>query len=150
MAIGGHVSPKMLAHYSHVRLQAKRTALDALSMTRPQVAKSGGETGGYDTNNDTNQKELTEQLPQITENMVSAAGFEPATHALKVAGSCCGVSPACTDSITYLGHPNCDSGQCALIRRLLCTVLCAGFEQPNKHSLLPLYISVMPSVTAYP
>src|SRR5215471_16207063 len=83
MAIAGHISPKMLAHYSHVRLQAKRTALDVLSMTRPQVAKSGGETGGYDTNNDTNQKELTEQLPQITENMVSAAGFEPATHALK-------------------------------------------------------------------
>jgi integrase len=46
MAIAGHVSPKMLAHYSHVRLQAKRTALDALSMTRPQVAKSGGENGG--------------------------------------------------------------------------------------------------------
>jgi integrase len=31
MAIAGHVSAKMLAHYSHVRLQAKRTALDSLS-----------------------------------------------------------------------------------------------------------------------
>jgi len=30
MAIAGHVSPKMLAHYSHVRLQAKRDALEAL------------------------------------------------------------------------------------------------------------------------
>jgi hypothetical protein len=29
-AIAGHVSPKMLAHYSHVRLEAKRKALDAL------------------------------------------------------------------------------------------------------------------------
>ena len=83
MAIAGHVSPKMLAHYSHLRLQAKRTALDALSMTRPQVAEKWGETGGYDTNNDTNQKESTEQLPQVTEIMVSAAGLEPATHALK-------------------------------------------------------------------
>jgi hypothetical protein len=45
MAIAGHVSPKMLAHYSHVRLQAKRTALDALSMTRPLVAEAGIETG---------------------------------------------------------------------------------------------------------
>jgi integrase len=30
MAIAGHVSPKMLAHYSHVRLEARRKALDAL------------------------------------------------------------------------------------------------------------------------
>lgn len=30
MSIAGHVSPKMLAHYSHIRLQAKRSALDAL------------------------------------------------------------------------------------------------------------------------
>jgi hypothetical protein len=55
----------MLAHYSHARLQAKRTALDALSMTRPQVAERTGETGGYDTNRDTKRKEATEQLPQI-------------------------------------------------------------------------------------
>jgi integrase len=32
MAIAGHVSPKMLPHYSHVRMQAKRKALDALSV----------------------------------------------------------------------------------------------------------------------
>ena len=31
MAIAGHVSPKMLAHYSHVRLDAKRKALAALA-----------------------------------------------------------------------------------------------------------------------
>jgi integrase len=31
MSIAGHISPKMLAHYSHVRLDAKRKALDALS-----------------------------------------------------------------------------------------------------------------------
>jgi hypothetical protein len=31
MAIAGHVSPKMLAHYSRVRLEAKRKGLDALS-----------------------------------------------------------------------------------------------------------------------
>lgn len=34
MAIAGHVSPKMLAHYSHVRLEAKRKALDALAKTK--------------------------------------------------------------------------------------------------------------------
>ena len=40
----------MLAHYSHVRLEAKRTALDALSL------KTHGEQGGYDTKNDTNRQ----------------------------------------------------------------------------------------------
>ena len=83
MAIAGHVSPKSLAHYSHVRLQAKRTALDALSMTRPERAKLEGETRSYDTNNDTKRKEHQEQILQVIENLVSAAGFEPATHALK-------------------------------------------------------------------
>jgi len=42
MAIAGHVSPKMLAHYSHVRLQAKRTALDSLSTKQAERANSGG------------------------------------------------------------------------------------------------------------
>jgi hypothetical protein len=46
MSIAGHVSQKMLQHYSHIRLQAKRIALDALSTKT--------ETGGYDTNGDTN------------------------------------------------------------------------------------------------
>jgi hypothetical protein len=31
ISIAGHVSRRMLAHYSHVRLDAKRKALDALS-----------------------------------------------------------------------------------------------------------------------
>ena len=34
MSIAGHVSKKMLQHYSHVRLEAKRDALDALTMGR--------------------------------------------------------------------------------------------------------------------
>jgi len=32
MSIAGHVSQQMLAHYSHVRIGAKRKALDALSV----------------------------------------------------------------------------------------------------------------------
>ena len=31
MSIAGHVSRKMLEHYSHIRMQAKRTALEAIS-----------------------------------------------------------------------------------------------------------------------
>jgi hypothetical protein len=31
MSIAGHLSRKMLEHYSHIRLQAKRRALDAIA-----------------------------------------------------------------------------------------------------------------------
>ena len=34
MSIAGHLSRKMLEHYSHIRLQAKRRALDGLSQGR--------------------------------------------------------------------------------------------------------------------
>jgi integrase len=46
MAIAGHVSRRMLERYSHVRMEAKRTAMEALS--------NSSKMGGYDTNHDTN------------------------------------------------------------------------------------------------
>jgi integrase len=46
MAIAGHVSRRMLERYSHVRMEAKRTAMDALAVST--------KTAGYDTNHDTN------------------------------------------------------------------------------------------------
>ena len=52
MAIAGHVSRQMLEHYSHVRLDLKRKALDGLSTGR---RSSGGKSIGYDTNYDTTQ-----------------------------------------------------------------------------------------------
>jgi integrase len=71
MAIAGHVSPKMLAHYSHVRLEAKRQALDALSKgSKDRV-----------TSQTTSQKEASK--PQVVENMVDVTGFEPATPCLQ-------------------------------------------------------------------
>ncbi len=45
MSIAGHVSQRMLAHYSHVRIEAKRKALDALAVGVKRV--------GYDTSSDT-------------------------------------------------------------------------------------------------
>ena len=51
MAIAGHVSRQMLEHYSHVRLDLKRKALDGLSTG----TRLRGKTGDYDTNNDTTQ-----------------------------------------------------------------------------------------------
>jgi integrase len=71
MAIAGHVSPKMLAHYSHVRLAAKRQALDALSK------KSEGTV----TSQTTSQNEVSE--PQVLENLVDVRGLEPLTPCLQ-------------------------------------------------------------------
>jgi integrase len=45
MAIAGHVSRRMLERYSHVRMEAKRSAMEALAMST--------RTEGYDTSHDT-------------------------------------------------------------------------------------------------
>jgi len=45
MAIAGHVSRRMLERYSHVRMEAKRKAVEVLS--------KGTGMKGYDTNRDT-------------------------------------------------------------------------------------------------
>lgn len=42
MAIAGHVSRKMLEHYSHIRMEAKRAALDAIAQApNPAVFGAG-------------------------------------------------------------------------------------------------------------
>jgi hypothetical protein len=49
MAIAGHVSRKMLEHYSHIRIEAKRAALDAIadlpsvSTARPDGAQNSAQ-----------------------------------------------------------------------------------------------------------
>ena len=75
MSIAGHVSQRMLAHYSHVRLEAKRNALDALARpplnaARPRQSHSGfsrGANEGYDTNYDTKQAETPGSVLQTIE-----------------------------------------------------------------------------------
>ncbi|HWY68825.1 MAG TPA: site-specific integrase [Terriglobales bacterium] len=46
MSIAGHVSRRMLARYSHIRMEAKRKAMESLA--------SSTKMAGYDTTNDTN------------------------------------------------------------------------------------------------
>ena len=43
MAIAGHLSRQMLEHYSHVRMKAKREALDKLSSDLMQEGREAGE-----------------------------------------------------------------------------------------------------------
>ncbi len=76
MAIAGHVSPKMLAHYSHVRMEAKRKALDDLGATKK----------GYGTNDDTNAQASTNVHPQVIERNGRPVGTRtPDLHRVKVA-----------------------------------------------------------------
>jgi integrase len=53
MAIAGHVSQKMLARYSHVRSEARRQAVMALSANPMGSTLKGGKRKGYDTSHDT-------------------------------------------------------------------------------------------------
>ena len=82
MSIAGHVSRKMLAHYSHVRLDAKRNALDALTMGRGKQ-DSQRTTRGYDTNNDTKVSSSLPLMPQVVDSLVELSGIEPLTSSLR-------------------------------------------------------------------
>ncbi len=74
MSIAGHVSAKMLAHYSHVRLDAKRKAVSAMS--------GGGSGGGYGTNDGTKPHSGTAANSQVIK-MVDEKGFEPSASSLR-------------------------------------------------------------------
>ena len=66
MSIAGHVSPRMLAHYSHVRIEAKRQALDALARKQP-ARDAAQQESGYVTKYVTNSDEGPAEELQTTE-----------------------------------------------------------------------------------
>jgi hypothetical protein len=72
MALAGHVSRKMLEHYSHVRQEAKREAVNVLSAKRPKKPT----IEGYDTNNDTNPVAGSLMPSYVIENMVGTRRLE--------------------------------------------------------------------------
>jgi hypothetical protein len=83
MDIAGHVSKKMLQHYSDVRMEAKRKALDALSMKPGKAGDSKTAGEGYDTNNDTRLRKEIEGMPQVIESLVELSGIEPLASSLR-------------------------------------------------------------------
>ena len=83
LEIAGHVSPKMLRHYSHVRMAAKRRAVDALSVGPTAPKESGGNQDGYDTNCDTIRQAGEIPASQVIENMVELTGIEPVASSLR-------------------------------------------------------------------
>jgi hypothetical protein len=66
MSVAGHVSP--------------RRTLDQQALVR---LREDEQRRGYGTENGTNPDAAQKSALELPENMVSAAGFEPATHALK-------------------------------------------------------------------
>src|SRR5437773_1813842 len=50
-SISGHLSRRMLEHYSHIRIDAKRQALDALDAQRGRVLPANGNGNGGDPQN---------------------------------------------------------------------------------------------------
>jgi integrase len=67
MAIAGHVSPRMLAHYSHVRMDAKRQALDTLSSRRMNQSVGRTDNEGYVTDDVTSRKSEPMPLSEVLE-----------------------------------------------------------------------------------
>jgi integrase len=79
MAIAGHVSQKMLARYSHVRSEARRQAVSALSAKGIVSRQTVGRIAGYDTNSDTTFGNQELPSPEVIEKMVGPNGLEPLT-----------------------------------------------------------------------
>jgi hypothetical protein len=89
MDIAGHVSTRMLRRYSHIQLEAKRAAIQALS-NRPQIVTSAGASGGANvTKHVTKPGENgeTEPVPaEVIENIGRPVGTRtPDLYRVKVA-----------------------------------------------------------------
>jgi integrase len=71
MAIAGHVSRRMLEHYSHIRMEAKRTAVEVIS--QPVSVESGAQNWAQSPNS---QKAA---VPNLLKTLAGTTGLEPAT-----------------------------------------------------------------------
>jgi len=71
-SIAGHVSQRMVDRYAHIRLDAKRKALESLS-------RKGAQVKGDGTNDGTKAKWRDREIQKVPINLVGACGFEPQT-----------------------------------------------------------------------
>jgi integrase len=79
MALAGHVSRKMLEHYTHIRQDAKREAVNVLSRKPPQ--RQG--PGSYGTNHGTNRVPTELGPSYVIDSLVELSGIEPLTSSLR-------------------------------------------------------------------
>ena len=73
-SISGHLSRRMLEHYSHIRIDVKRQALDALDEARRAGAGNGNGDGG-------NEGEI-EAVVEVPDGLTSQS-----RHSLRLSGS---------------------------------------------------------------
>jgi integrase len=83
MSIAGHVSSKMLQHYSHIRMAAKRDAVDSISTKRQVSSDLSATMEGYDTNSDTAKVSTRAEPWQVFDSLVDLSGIEPLTSSLR-------------------------------------------------------------------
>ncbi len=79
MSISGHVSRKMLEHYSHIRQDAKRDAVNILSRKAPQRHSSES----YGTNHGTKPVSVDSVPLYVIDSLVELSGIEPLTSSLR-------------------------------------------------------------------
>jgi hypothetical protein len=84
MAIAGHVSQKILARYSHVRSEARRQAVTALSAKPKGSSVQRGRSEGYDTNHGTTKGATDMPAPKVIEEMVGTRRLELLTSTVSI------------------------------------------------------------------
>ena len=75
-SISGHLSRRMLEHYSHIRIDAKRQALDALDQ-----ARRAAEGNGNGDQNEVNDSAI-EAVVEVPDDLTSQS-----RHSLRLSGS---------------------------------------------------------------
>ena len=73
----------MLEHYSYIRMDAKRNALNALTTKQELRFDSRDTTRVCDTNDDTIRAERVIPSPQMVDSLVELSGIEPLTSSLR-------------------------------------------------------------------
>jgi hypothetical protein len=76
-SITGHLSRRMLEHYSHIRIDAKRQALDALDVQRGRVLPKAGNGGDSESGNGD-----IDAIVEVPESVTSQS-----RHSLTLSGS---------------------------------------------------------------
>jgi integrase len=86
-SISGHLSRRMLEHYSHIRIDAKRQALDALDESRRDVHNDcgSGDADRATNGNDTEPPESSTDIPLLV--ALSERLTSQSRHSLRLAGS---------------------------------------------------------------
>jgi integrase len=87
-SISGHLSRRMLEHYSHIRIDAKRQALDALDNARRGAEKNGDENEGSSSDTSGDAPKTPKNGVEVPLLVALSEGLtSQSRHSLRFAGS---------------------------------------------------------------